>query len=43
LCSEIGQEKGHIGLYQISDSRDREKTDKIESMTKKKVVRNFGP
>ena len=30
-------------IHQISGSRDREKTDKIESMTKKKVVRNFGP
>ena len=28
-------------IYQISDSRDRQKTDKIELMTKK-VIRNFG-
>ena len=39
MCSEIEvfcQEKGHICcIYQISDSRHREKTGKIESMTKK--------
>jgi len=40
FCSEIevfGQEKGHICLiYQISDNRDRQKTEKTES------IRNFG-
>jgi len=39
----FGQEKGHIRViyvtYKISD---RQKTDKIESMTKKKVIRNLG-
>jgi len=39
------KKKVHIRVmyvkYQISGSRDRQKTDKIESMTKK-VIRNFG-
>jgi len=37
------QEKGHIcylSEYQISDSRNRQKTDKIRLMTKK-IIRNF--
>ena len=37
------KERVRYVIYQISDSRDREKTDKIESMTRKEVVRNFGP